>query len=215
MKMRAPLATAVAIAFGLLVLIGYLIPSSFPGAATITLIRSILVGWAVILAGVAALVGILNLVLSHLSRITAKKNPDYYSILVVVFFLLTLGLGVYEFLAQPASPQFQQVVLAVQVPVEAAMMGLLVITLTFASVRLFQRRKGLMAGVFILSALVFLLIGSGLFAPLQQIGALSWFFSLIQSLPVAGGRGILIGIALGSLTAGLRVLLGADRPYSG
>jgi hypothetical protein len=38
---------------------------------------------------------------------------------------------------------------------------------------------------------------------------------LVERLPVAGGRGILIGIALASLTAGLRVLLGADRPYSG
>ena len=34
-------------------------------------------------------------------------------------------------------------------------------------------------------------------------------------LPVAGARGILLGIALGSLTAGLRILMGADRPYSG
>jgi hypothetical protein len=28
-------------------------------------------------------------------------------------------------------------------------------------------------------------------------------------------RGILIGVALGALTTGLRVLFGADRPYGG
>jgi hypothetical protein len=39
--------------------------------------------------------------------------------------------------------------------------------------------------------------------------------SVLNRLPVAGGRGILLGIALGSLVAGLRVLMGADRPYRG
>jgi hypothetical protein len=41
------------------------------------------------------------------------------------------------------------------------------------------------------------------------------FLAAIRLLPVAGGRGILLGIALGSLMAGLRILFGADRPYSG
>ncbi len=213
--MRAPVYTAVAIGFGLLVLVGYLVPAGFPGADTIQLIRSALVGWAVILAGVAALVGVVNLVLTHLGRISAKKNPDYYSVIVVVAFLLTVLLGIYEFGFETSSLQFQQTVLAIQVPVESALMGILAITLTFASVRIFSRRKGLMASVFIASALIFLIIGSGLAAPLKSVGVLSWLFDFLQFLPVAGGRGILIGIALGSLTAGLRVLLGSDRPYSG
>ena len=213
--MRAPVYTAVAIGFGLLVLLGYLVPAGFPGADTIQLIRSVLVGWAVILAGVAALVGVINLVLTHLGRITTRKNPDYYSVIVVVSFLLTVVLGVYEFGFDTSSPQFQHMVLDIQVPIESALMGILVITLTFASVRLFSRRKGLMASVFIGSALVFLVIGSGLAAPLKNNALMSGLFDFLQFLPIAGGRGILIGIALGSLTAGLRVLLGSDRPYSG
>ena len=213
--MRAPVAAAVAISFGLLVLIGYLVPAGFPGANTVYLVRSILVGWAVILGAIAAVVGIISLLVTHARRITAPKNPDRYSILVVLFFFLTFGFGTYEYYVQPAAPQFQKAVLAVLTPVEAGLMGLVVITLTFASVRLFQRRKGLMAIVFIASALFFLLAGSGLLAPLQGSADMSWFFQLTQAFSTAGGRGILIGIALGSLTAGLRVLMGADRPYSG
>jgi len=213
--MRAPVYTAVAIGFGLLVLIGYLVPPGFAEADLIYQIRSVLVGWAVILAAVATLVGVINLVLTHIGRITDKKSPDYYSLIVVVAFFLTVGLGIYEFGFQSESPQFQQFVLSVQIPVESSMMGLLAITLTFASVRIFARRKGLMASVFIVSALIFLLIGSGLTAPLKNVGAVSWLFDFLQFLPIAGGRGILLGIALGSLTAGLRILIGSDRPYSG
>jgi hypothetical protein len=213
--MRAPLAAGVAIGFGLLVLAGYLIPVGFPGYDMLNDIRSVLVGWAAILAGVAALVGILNLFQTHLGRLSAKKNPDYFSLIVVLGFLLTVIWGTYERLFPTPNPQFQQAVLAVQVPVETALMGMLAVTLTFASVRLFQRRKGLLAGVFMISALFFLLLGSGLLAPLREVILLGSLLDLAARLPVAGGRGILIGIALGSLTAGLRVLLGADRPYSG
>jgi hypothetical protein len=213
--MRAPVYTAVAIGFGLLVLIGYLVPAGLAGADLIYQIRSVLVGWAVILAAVAALVGVINLVLTHMGRISTKKNPDYYSIIVVVAFFLTVGLGIFEFGFQTDKPQFQEMVLSIQIPVESTLMGILAVTLTFASVRIFTRRKGLMASVFIISALIFLLIGSGLTAPLKSIGAVGWLFDFLQFLPIAGGRGILIGIALGSLTAGLRVLIGSDRPYSG
>jgi len=213
--MRAPLAAAVAIGFGLLVLIGYIVPPGFPGYDQINDVRSVLVGWAAILAGVATLVGILNLVQTHLGRLTSKKNADRYSLVVLLGFMATLLFGVYERIFSPANPQFQSAVLAVQVPVETALMGILAVTLTFASVRLFQRRKGLLAGVFVGSALFFLLLGSGLLSPLREVPILAALMDLAARIPVAGGRGILIGIALGSLTAGLRVLLGADRPYSG
>ena len=114
--MRAPLAAGVAIGFGLLVLIGYVIPPSVPGFDLVNDIRSVLVGWAAILAGVAALVGIINLVQTHLGRLTAKKSPDYYSLIVVLGFLGTLVFGVYERVIPTPDPQFQQAVLAVQVP---------------------------------------------------------------------------------------------------
>jgi hypothetical protein len=143
---------------------------------------------------------------------TARRNPDRYNILLVVFFVLSLGFGLY---LSPADPLYQKVVTAIQVPIEASLMAILAVTLTFASFRLFQRRKGLMAVVFAVSAVFFILVGSGLLAPLQDLPGIGGVLAFVQRLPVAGGRGILLGIALGSLTAGLRILLGADRPYSG
>lgn len=41
------------------------------------------------------------------------------------------------------------------------------------------------------------------------------WISFIQRLPLAGLRGIVIGMALGGLIVGLRVLLAAERPYDG
>jgi hypothetical protein len=44
--------------------------------------------------------------------------------------------------------------------------------------------------------------------PLRDIGA--WLYAVPVS---AGGRGILLGIALATLVTGVRVLIGQDRSY--
>ena len=41
-----------------------------------------------------------------------------------------------------------------------------------------------------------------------------WLWVWISQVPaVAGARGLLLGIALGAIATGLRVLLAIDRPY--
>ena len=72
--------------------------------------------------------------------------------------------------------------------------------------------------VFVISVLLFLLLNSGVTAFFETMlpdGILGPVLGIIQILPVAGARGILLGIALGSIMAGLRILFGAERPYSG
>jgi len=83
-----------------------------------------------------------------------------------------------------------------------------------ASFRLFQNRKGLLPVVFGVSVLIFLLLNSGILHSQQNIPFVDWALDAIHTLPVAGARGILLGVALGSLMAGLRILFGVERPYS-
>jgi hypothetical protein len=210
--MRSPVWTALAMAFGFIVLLGYFIPPEMAQLSFIISVRSVLVGWAVTLAAVASIVGIINLFLVHIRRMSAKRDPDHYSILLVLALVATAVGGI---VLTPADPNYQKVVTSIQVPVEASLMGILVITLTYASLRLFQRRKGVLVIVFAVSALIFLLLGSGLLVPLMGVPLIGDLLAFFQRLPVAGGRGILLGIALGSLVTGLRILVGADRPYSG
>ena len=104
---------------------------------------------------------------------------------------------------------------AIIVPVEASLMALLAVTLLYASIRLLRRRANLMSIIFIATALL-MLIGSATL-PSGEVGALNdflrpWFQHV---LAMGGARGILIGVALGTLTTGLRVLIGSDRPYGG
>jgi uncharacterized membrane protein len=69
--------------------------------------------------------------------------------------------------------------------------------------------------IFFLLTAVFLLLGSATlpFGDIPLVGTLARWVTQVWVL--GGVRGILIGVALGALTTGLRVLFGADRPYGG
>ncbi len=205
--MKSPFATALAIATGLLVLAGYIVPIPF-----LVSLRTLLLGWAVILVAVATIVGVINLARVHWNKATRREGRDYYSIIFLVAFLLTIAAGV---ILGPTNPDFQQAVLSIQVPAESSLMALLAIVLAYASLRLLQNRRGILAILFVFSAVIFLFLSSGLLAGVDAVSPLKEIIALLNRLPVAGGRGILLGIALGSLVAGLRILMGADRPYRG
>lgn len=205
--MRAPLSASVAIAIALLILLGYFVSNPL-----IANVQTMLLAWAVILASFAVLVGITNMIVIHWRRATSVQNRDLYSVLAISAFLLTFAVGVWY---GPTHPAFLQVVNAIQVPAEASLMAVLAVTLTAAGMRLLQRRKGTLGIVFVISALVYLVLASGLVASGDWASPIKELLHIINRLPLAGARGILIGIALGSLTTGLRIILGADRPYSG
>jgi hypothetical protein len=218
--MRRPDATAIAIGVGLVVLLlGYLLPSFFVSLPQLVELRTTILAIAVILAAVATLVAIFSLVSTHWRRLRARRNPDRYSIFTLLAFGLTFVAGIVVFAYRLYVPEYQQIVVdAIQVPVEASLMAVLAVTLTLAAFRIFQRRQGLLAVVFVVSVLLYLLLNSGVTAMFESImpgSILEPVLGIVQILPVAGGRGILLGIALGSIMAGLRVLFGAERPYSG
>ena len=100
-------------------------------------------------------------------------------------------------------------------PIEASLMAVLAVTLAYSSLRLLQRQHNWMGFFFFIAVLVFLLLNSGIFSLLPNLPILQNLISGISQAPIAGARGILIGVALGSLLTGIRIWLGSDRPYNG
>jgi hypothetical protein len=93
------------------------------------------------------------------------------------------------------------------------LMAILAVTLIYASIRLLRRRVDAMSVVFLAVALIFLFLAMPTpFGPVPGDQALLQFLGMFSR---GGARGLLIGIALGTLLTGLRVLFGVDRPYGG
>jgi len=204
------ISTAIAVASGVLVLAGYFFTLNLGGQPSIlTNIRLVFLNWAIILAGFAIFVGILNLLQVHIKKIQ-QKQKSFYSIILIV------SLGITFLLAMIQPGKMETIFTTVQLPVEASLMALLVVTLTYASIRLVRRRPNLLSIIFLVTALL-ILLGT---APLPFLGNIPGLSDLVrpfiaQVLAAAGARGILLGVALGTLTTGLRILFGVDRPYGG
>jgi len=175
-------------------------------------VRQILLSWTIPVAATAGLIAILNLLSVHWRKLNSARERDYYSIILLLAFAGTFIAGL---LLGPTDPNFQKVVTYIQFPVEASLMGVLTVTLTYASIRLFQRKRGWLAVLFTASTLLFLILLSGFLNIPENIPFVKDLLAALNTLPIAGARGILLGIALGSITTGLRILIGADRPYSG
>lgn len=198
-------AVVLAVLSGLIVLAGYFIPA-------LAGIQVILLSWTIILAGTATVVGVFNLISVHGNKITHREKGGVYSALLLLSlfatFIFGIGLG-------PHNPNMQMLVNAIIVPVESTLMALLAVTLLYAGIRLLRRRTDLMSVIFLLTAALMLFASATL--PFGEISPLNnWIRPWVQQVLALGGtRGILIGVALGALTTGLRVLFGADRPYGG
>lgn len=207
MKPR-PVAAAIAISVGIIILLGYFLPIPL-----LVPVRIELLHWAVILAGVAVLVGVGNLFSVHFQKLRRREKGSVYGLTLLVAMLATLLVGV---LTGPDHPWMQAVVTAIIIPAEASLMALLAVTLLYASIRLLRRRADTMTIVFLGSAI--LMLAASISLPLLgEIPILGdWVRPWLIYTPVAGGaRGLLLGVALGALVTGLRALFALDRPYGG
>ena len=215
MKIKGVLSTVIAISVGLLVLAGYLFGRRADGSLSLLgEIQMFLLYLAIILAGFAVLVGVGNLLLVHMNKIRHMQKGAAYSFILIIALMTTLVLGLLAPFQPEAASAFSDIFNVVQLPVEASLMALLAITLTYASIHLLRRNLNLFSVIFLITA-VLVLLGT---APWPFMGDVPFLSNVVRpfiaQIPAtAGARGILLGVALGTLTTGLRILFGADRPY--
>ena len=202
--------TLIATVTGLVVLAGYLFPDQllvyYQGRMTQW--RDVLIEWAVIVAAFAFVLGLLNILHVHGGRVVRTRKGWFYSL---VLLLAALAACIPPILYGPSGTLTQQMFDHVIGPLGASLAGLVVFTLTLAAFRLLRVRRSVGAVLFVLIVAV-VLLGSTPFVGLEWLAdARDW---IINVPGMAGGRGLLLGVALGTVITALRVLMGSDRPHS-
>lgn len=204
------LTTVLAIASGIIVLSGYFLPE----VEMLDLLRYTLTDWAIIIAGMAVLVGIINLVSVQMEKVRKQQKGGIYGALLVLSLVVTFGLG----LVLGTDHSLMLVAMdAVIVPVEASLLAILAVTLVYASIRLLRRHVDLMSVIFLVTVILFLIaVMPSIFSANSYVQTLqSGILGFVGMISRGGARGLLIGVALGTLLTGLRILFGIDRPYGG
>ena len=184
---------------GWIVLLSFIFPE-------LTALRVVLINIAVLVAGLALLLGFVRLLNLHLRRVRQRRSG--YSLVALITALIVFVVLVADrFLNLGATPWVFNAIIA---PLQASLGALLAIFLGVAAMRMAQRSQTWGTLWFLLSAIVVLLTqipvsADSILLPIRQ------FF---DALAMGGMRGLLLGVALGTLAVALRVLLTIDRPQS-
>ena len=200
--------TAVAIAVGLLILLAL-----FTRIELFDTIGTRLIDTAVIVAAFALFLGVINVLRVHARKIQKGEAGRVYSIVLIVAMLAVLAIGLPSFSDQPSGPSqpiIEWIFANIQAPIQASLSALLVFFVITAAYRLLLIRN--LESAVMLIVVLLVLIGQavvGLFPVLPELK--DW---LLDVPAMAGLRGILLGVALGAILTGVRLLLGVERPYS-
>jgi hypothetical protein len=190
---------------GVIVLLG-----QFGDVGVIQLLRlpelsGTLVEWSGILFAFAMLLGLLNLLLVHVRNIRTRREGWPYSAVLIgtIFVVLCAGLNGVN------SSSLQWIFHNVQAPLQATLLSLIVFFIVSASSRAVRVRSA--GALLMLLTAIIVLLGQMPFADrlnTELVDAQLWIISVPA---IAGQRGILLGIALGTIATGLRLIFGTER----
>jgi len=198
--------TVIAMAIGVVVLLDLFVDNVY-----LDMIGQTLVGWAIIVAAVALILGLINLLSVHFKRIGDRAEGWPYSIALILAMLAVAVPGLLD-AAGPRNSLVAWIFANVQYPLQAAMFALLAFFIFTAAYRAFRLRHW--ESTFFILAGVFVLLGA---TPLTDTlwSGFADIRAWILAVPaMAGARGIILGAALATVIAGTRILLGIDRPYA-
>jgi len=171
-------------------------------------IASKLLEGGMILAAFVLFLGLMNLLAFHARRIRAKTRGVFQSIVLMAALVITLGLGIALSASAPLSWTYNYILY----PLQATMGALLVFYAISAALHAFKLRSGA-AVVLLVSSLLFLFLLIPFISGLSPIipALRNW----LTTVPLGAGiRGILLGTALGTIIAALRILFQLDHPYT-
>jgi len=202
--MKRSIPMAIAIAIGSLMLVDFFFDESHINA-----LGSFFVDSAVIVVAFALLLGLVNVLIVHLRRTVQREEGWMYSIGLLAIATVVLLAGI----PGPDGRLVRWIFDNVQLPLQAATFSLLAFFVATAAYRGFRLRRP-ESLAFMLAAIVVLLgqVPVGRYLSDLVPAAKDWLLAVPST---AGARGIIIGVALGTIATGVRVLMGLDRPYGG
>ena len=185
--------------------------------------------WFNVLAAVAFILGGGNLLKVHLKKMSDRKPGWAYSGVTVAVFLFTLAVGLLKIGVPPnesyplmpwsgnyreiGSPFWWLFEYAFK-PLTATMFAMLAFYVASAAFRAF-RAKNIEAILLLVTAFI-ILVGRTALGPILTgwlpVDPTDYLMTVFNT---AGNRAIMIGIALGTASVSLKILLGVDRSYLG
>lgn len=174
--------------------------------------------WGMIIASGGLAVGAVSMIRTYYKKAMNKSDPNrYYAFVTIISVFAMTIIGLVTDIKPGAL--FNDIFMHIMVPCEATMFSLLSFYIASAAFRSF-RLKSFSAGLLLVSALIVMLAqipaGENISAAIPGLDILKLKDWLLDYPNVAAQRAILIGVAIGSVSTALKILLGIDKSvYAG
>lgn len=193
--------------------------------------------WFNILAAIAFILGGGSLLKIHLQKVSDRSAGWAYSIITLVAFLATLLVGLFKVGVDP-NPQYPHYGWSGEYdemgsafwwayeyafkPLTATMFAMLAFYVASAAFRAFRAKN--FEAILLLGTAFIILLGRTFAGVVltqwlpEELSALrieNLTVEIMRVINTAGNRAIMIGIALGTASVSLKILLGVDRSYLG
>ena len=204
--MRRQVPLVITFVAGMLMIISYFIPRQPFGG-----LQNLFNQWFIVIVAFALILGALNLIKVNAEKIRRKRPGWGYSAVLLITFTVTVVSGLFWGMEQETV--FGFIFRNMFVPLGATMFSLLAFFIASASYRAFRART-IEAALLLIAAILVMLgrvpLGSYIWRQFPMLA--NW----IMAFPnMAGQRAIMIGIALGTVSISLRIILGIERSYLG
>jgi hypothetical protein len=217
MSSPRPLRTNWLFAILLIAALLFVVAGRIGGAIALSAISTIGFEWVLLLAGVALLLGVVNVIWLHARRIALGQRDWALSLVLIAVLIAVAGAGLLN-PAGASSPLIEWVFDTVIAPGQAALFAMLIFFMAAAAFQYLRvgRRGG---GWMLLGFLIILLVQTPLdptlwltgglpqtlWLPIDVAKAANWF---LNTPVMAALRGVLLGGALALMVVGLRLFLG-------
>jgi hypothetical protein len=171
-------------------------------------LREFFFNWLMIIGVLAVGLGIVSLVQVNAIKIQRRREGWPYSVITILGLVVMFATGFgwdYRDLSNPFQFLFQNVL----IPIYGTMFSLLAFYIASAAFRAFRARSLLATTILVTAVIV--MLGQ---VPVGE--ALSPAKDFVLKVPnMAGFRAIMIGIGLGAIAMGLKIIFGIERTYMG
>lgn len=199
------LPTVIAVSVGLLVLMDLLtdLPLfNFVGAR--------LVSYGLIIAAFALVLGVLNVLLVHIRKVREQEEGWLYSVVLIGTTIALLVVGVFGE-GGPNNLVIEWVLHTLLIPLQSAFFSLLAFFLLSVAYR--SLRVNSIESLLLVGSATIVIIGSTPIGTLISPQMVDLKNALLAVPATAGTRGLLLGIALGTIVTGIRLVFDGRRYF--